>query len=266
MPKPALELPTSDDPNAIAEFLAQLPRFEKIWCCERSRLDGRSFAACSFPHVQELSYLGCASLVEAKAFFAALPGLRTVSFWTSAANEKIDAPALAALASSACWQKLESLELSVAYRGVPFESLEGWESCWTGQLMSLSELSLRSLSLEAIQSIWQAEFPNLVRLRVNPALSETLLDQLFQCAQLPQLEQLDIRFNLISGEALKRFGERARERFPKLREIGIEFYTGEKEEDYDWNGAVVQSFDVQYSPEAITEMYLKGTGIEVVRL
>lgn len=266
MPRPALELPESDDPNAIAEFLDQLPRFERIWCSERSRLDGRSFAARSFPHVQELSYLGCASLVEANAFFAALPALRMVSFWTSAAHDEIDASALTALASSACWQKLDSLELTVAYRGIPFESLDGWEACWTGKSMAVAELSLSGLSLKSIAAIWKAEFPNLVRLKVGPALTDALLDQLLEQANLPHLEVLDVRFNGITGEGLQRFGARARERFPKLHKLGIEFYTGEKEEDYDWNGAVVQSFDVQYSPEAITEMYLKGTGIEVVQL
>lgn len=265
-PIPALRLPRSDDSGEISAFLEQAPNALEMWSNENCRLDGRMLSGRVFPNITKFSYLGCKTVADAEAFFNALPALRTVSFWTSPANEGIDAPALAALANSSCWTELDSLELHVSYRGVAFERLEGWEACWAGRKMALTALSLSGLSLEGIQSIWQAEFPKLVRLRANPALAEALLDQLLQFANLPQLELLDIRFNLISGEALKRFGARARERFPKLREIGIEFYTGEKDEDYDWNGGVVQSFDVQYRPEEITEMYLKGTGIEVVKL
>lgn len=266
MIKPDLELPDCNDSSAVETFLAQAPQYDKLWCSKRSQLDGSIFVGRSFPNVRELSYLGCKSVVNADDFFSALPALTIASFWTLPANEECDATALAALSAATCWQSLQSLELHVSYRGAAFESLKCWGTCWNGKTMSLKELSLSGLSLEAIRSIWRAEFPSLMKLKSSPALTDALLLQLLESASLPQLEQLDIRFNGITGKGLQQFGQQAKERFPKLREIGIEFFTGEKEEDYDWNGAVVQSFDVQYSPEEITEMYLKDTGIVAKRL
>lgn len=266
MSTPALSLPEANDAAAIADFFAQAPNFRKIWCNEKSRVDGRVFAGKSFPNIIEFSFLGCREFANADELVDAFPELQSLTFWTTSGADEWNALALAAFANASSWTKLRSLELNVSYRGVPFETLEGWASHWAAKTISLTDLHLSGLTLEAIQSIWQADFPNLVRLRISPALGDGLLDQLLERARLPELESLDVRFNCITGEGLQRFGGRARERFGKLRQIGVEFFTGEKDEDCDWNGGVVQSFDVQYSPEEITERYLKGTGIVVVKL
>jgi hypothetical protein len=70
---------------------------------------------------------------------------------------------------------------------------------------------------------------------------------------------------MISGEGLKAFAQSARQHLPSLREVGVEMYTGERVDYNDWNGALVGGYDVQYSPEELERLYLKGTGLTVMR-
>lgn len=257
-------IPDDSEPSQHRQTLAQLaPDLQDLWTGESSAVVDSLFEGLQFPRLTKFSYYGCAKLVGVEKILAQLTQLAKLKVWTSAQTVEQDAEFFTALIQVPWWNQITHLELWFAYRALQPEQISRWADLWIGQQLSLDHLNFHGATQDSVALLLQASFPHLTYLRLSPALTDAVLPLILE-AELPALEILDLRFNFISGEALQHFAQSAQERLPRLRQVGVEMYTGERVEYYDWNGAVVDGYDVTLSAEEITDRYLKGTKLSVM--
>ncbi|HXU28977.1 MAG TPA: hypothetical protein VN851_00230 [Thermoanaerobaculia bacterium] len=229
-----------------------------------SVLSDALFDGLEFPELTKLDLLPSCRLEGAAKIFEKFVHLKQLSFWASTQEQCETAFPL--LAAAPFWDHLTHLEilLLLSASDLDLNPIGGWTELWLGRELSIEMMKLSGLEFPAVETLLKAHYPRLRYLSLAAALPEALLPAIAS-ADMPALEILDVRFNMISGEGLKTFAQTAREHLPNLREVGVEMYTGERVDYNDWNGALVGGYDVQYTPEELERLYLDGTGISVMR-
>lgn len=246
------------------ELERRAPHLRALFTDEGSVLSPALFDGLEFPELTNLDLLPSCRLEEAGKVFEKFTHLRKLSFWASTpAQCKTGFPLLAA---APFWDRLTHLDMMFLRKAADsgLHQTEGWADLWADRTLSLEMMKISVLKFPAVETLLKARYPRLRYLNLAAALPEALLPAIAN-ADLPALEILDVRFNMISGDGLKTFAQTARQHLPNLREVGVELFTGERVDFNDWNGALVGGYDVQYSPEELERMYLEGTGISVMR-
>lgn len=250
--------------EATAETRRKLERLApelRSLCAEKgSVLSEALFAGLECPRLEKLTLLPGCRFDHAQETLASFTRLESLRLWTSTHEESMAAVDL--LAEMPWSTRLVQLDL---WFFSPFSGLEAsssWTEQWAEREFALEWLRISGAGLEAVGTVLRGHFPRLRYLEVSSALPDELLPRILN-SRLPCLETLDLRFNSMSGEALQVFANQARERLPELREVGIEMYTGDRVEHHDWNGAIVERYELMVSNEEIERKYLQGTGLKV---
>lgn len=262
MSLPSVTLPSELDEATQLAFIQNARSAQRIDCSTNSRIEGSWFTECHLPSIHHLHYTGCQELNQCERFFTALPNVIGMSYFPVAPLTATDFEYLEAINRSGLWEQLQYLYVHQLPICNPFPPGH-WPKLWQGRNLQFVEMNLSFQNAHDASIVLQAHFPKLERLSLSSCLGDSLLDWLL-ASHLPSLRYLDLRFNLISSDALSQFAKTITHRSPLLSEISIDYGTGEKIESYDWNGAVVDYYYGVLSNEDITAKYLHGTKLKAV--
>jgi hypothetical protein len=263
MSVPSVTIPSESDDASMQRFLQKSQSAAKVICDSNSAAHGRWFTDVSIPSIQHLNFTGCKSFEQGEKIFSAMPSLIGLSYFPVSMAFLQSVPIIQCLDRCGRWAKLEFLYVHQRPVCSPFDKSLDWPALWKGRNLNFVEMNLHFQSTIDTKMVMQANFPRLERLKISSCLGDQLLDWIL-ASHLPSLQYLDLRFNDVSSTALTNFARVVTARCSNLTEISIDFYDGEKTEYYDWNGAVVQSFDGALSDDHTTQSYLAGTGLRAV--
>ena len=164
------------------------------------------------------------------SFLHRLKSLKTFVAGTTYANDAI----LAGLADAPWWVNLTQLEL----RFLDLGKTTKWNKLWDKRKMSLEILCLHFLSSEQACQILNAELKNLRYFIPGVENGSSFLQRLNE-SDLPSLEDLELRHADIPDDEVRSFINEEHPNLPNLARIGKDFFSDQRIDYCDWNGAVV---------------------------
>ncbi len=261
---PSVTIPADSDEKSMQRFLQDAQSASKVICDTESAARGHWFTRVSMPSIQHFSYTGCRHFEQGEKVFAAMPNLIGLSYFPVRKTFPQNAKIIQGLDRSGLWERLEFLYVRQLPISSPFAESIRWPDLWKGRNLNFVEMNLSFGNPRDALVVLQANLPRLERLSISPCLGEEVLETILS-SKLPSLQYLDLRFNSISPTALTCFAKAMTLRGSPLKEVSIDLYDNERIEHYDWNGAVVESFNSPLFGDDITRLYLTGTGLKAVQ-
>ena len=204
------------------------------------------------PNAANLTASGCARIAR----WRSLKALSVQGLGMQSDNLHL----LAELAAAPFFEALTHLDLMLFQSRAPLDPTL-WASLWEGREFALCTLQLRFLSAGLLSQVWRGGFPHL---RVLDISGNDLREQLCAAlvgAELPKLEDLDVRGNSLTPTALRAFA--SAQPFPTLRRIAVALASDTMQDYADWNGAQVGRGPVPMDAREIERDWLAGTGLRV---
>lgn len=227
-------------------------------------------------HIQSASFLGCGALeafdlpnltellisniyyLDTPAGWSFLHRLESleslVSGMTTASDSMIDG-----LAEAPWWSQLTNLDLCF----LKLDETKTWSKLWSDRKMAVELLCLRYLTTQQACDVLLAELKSLKYLILGITKGAPFLDRL-ALADLPHLEDLELRHAGITQEKVLEFIEGTYPNLPKLTRIGKTFYSDEKYDVCDWNGAVVDWSYREFLESETQEKFFKDTKYSIL--
>jgi len=204
------------------------------------------------PNASDLTATGCAQIAR----WPSLKILRVQGLGMQIDNLHL----LAQLATAPFFGALTHLTLLLFRARAPLDPTL-WASVWEGREFAFNTLQLRFLNADLLSQVWRGRFPHLRVLDISGNDLREQLGAALAGADLPKLEDLDVRGNSLTPPALRAFA--CTRAFPAMRRIAVAFASDSMEDYRDWNGAVVGRGPLPMGDREIERDWLAGTGLRV---
>jgi len=222
-----------------------------------SFLRGKGLTGLELPNLTELLLedLHCFETDADWSFLHALKALKTLVTGRTTASDSI----LTGLSQTPFWNNLGHLELK--FHGI--DKTKYWPSLWNNRNLSLELLCIHYLDSDQACGILNAELNSLKYLIPGITRGAPFLDQL-KSACLPSLEDLELRHADVSTDEILNFINAEHPNLPNLKRVGGNFFSDQRYDICDWNGAVVDWSYEQLSNTEVQHQFFDKTKYSIL--
>lgn len=189
------------------------------------------------------------------SFLHSLTSLKSMISGTTIAKDSL----LTGLAEAPWWSQVTSLDLSF----LKLEETKTWSKLWTDRKLAVQVLCLRYMTTDQACEVLLAELKSLTYFIPGVTKGASFLDRL-ALADLPRLEDLELRHADVSQDKVIEFIQGTHSNLSRLARIGKTFYSDERYDVCDWNGAVVDWSYREYTESEAQEKFFKHTKYSIL--